>query len=140
MAGPLITDDPSRRGRTEAFFAPGFLRIRITNENAFRPSPHRRRYMHGMQRHCQIGGLEFKSYAPPAEPQWIGVSPAEIESIAYAVLPPGYVGSPPARSGSSRFRVNGRWKRPMARSWFMDRERCSSTPTAMPERVLTMIG
>ncbi|KPZ10163.1 Uncharacterized protein ALO40_04334 [Pseudomonas syringae pv. viburni] len=43
--------------------------------------------------HCRIEGLEFKSYAPPAEPQWIGVSPDEIESIAYAVLPPGYVGS-----------------------------------------------
>ncbi|KTC59161.1 MULTISPECIES: cupin domain-containing protein [Pseudomonas syringae group] len=43
--------------------------------------------------HCRIEGLEFKSYAPPAEPQWIGVSPDEVESIAYAVLPPGYVGS-----------------------------------------------
>ncbi|WP_311968322.1 hypothetical protein [Pseudomonas baltica] len=43
--------------------------------------------------HCRLEGLEFKSYAPPAAPQWIGVSPDDIESIAYAVLPPGYVGS-----------------------------------------------
>lgn len=41
---------------------------------------------------CRLEGLEFKSYAPPAPPQWIGVSPDQIESIAYAVLPPGYVG------------------------------------------------
>ncbi|WP_315974689.1 hypothetical protein [Pseudomonas sp. 5P_3.1_Bac2] len=43
--------------------------------------------------HCTIEGLDFKSYAPPAAPQWIGVSPDEVESIAYAVLPPGYVGT-----------------------------------------------
>ncbi|WXL27948.1 hypothetical protein WG219_05805 [Ectopseudomonas mendocina] len=41
---------------------------------------------------CSIEGLDFKSYAPPAAPQWIGVSPDEVESLAYAVLPPGYVG------------------------------------------------
>ncbi|WP_067709008.1 hypothetical protein [Erwinia sp. ErVv1] len=43
--------------------------------------------------HCRFEGLEYKSYAPPSAPQWIGVSPDEVESIAYAVLPPGYVGS-----------------------------------------------
>lgn len=43
--------------------------------------------------HCRFEGLQFKSYAPPSAPQWIGVSPDEVESIAYAVLPPGYVGS-----------------------------------------------
>nr|CBX82471.1 hypothetical protein EAIL5_3651 [Erwinia amylovora ATCC BAA-2158] len=43
--------------------------------------------------HCRFEGLEHKSYAPPSAPQWIGLSPDEVESIAYAVLPPGYVGS-----------------------------------------------
>ncbi|MGJ8523479.1 hypothetical protein R84981_002180 [Carnimonas sp. R-84981] len=43
-------------------------------------------------RHCRIEGLDFKSYAPPAAPQWIGASPDQIDSIDYAVLPPGYVG------------------------------------------------
>lgn len=43
--------------------------------------------------HCRFEGLQFKSYAPPSAPQWIGVSPDEVESIAYAVLPPGYVGT-----------------------------------------------
>jgi len=42
---------------------------------------------------CRIEGLQFKTYAPPSAPQWIGVSPDQIESIAYAVLPPGYVGT-----------------------------------------------
>lgn len=42
---------------------------------------------------CRIEGLQFKTYAPPSAPQWIGVSPEQIESIAYAVLPPGYVGT-----------------------------------------------
>lgn len=43
--------------------------------------------------HCRLEGLDFKSYAPPAAPQWIGVSPDQIESISYAVLPPGYEGT-----------------------------------------------
>lgn len=43
--------------------------------------------------HCRMEGMAFKSYAPPAAPQWIGVSPDDIESIAYAALPVGYVGS-----------------------------------------------
>lgn len=43
--------------------------------------------------HCRLMGLELKSYAPPAAPQWIGLSPDNIDSIAYAVLPPGYVGN-----------------------------------------------
>ncbi|MBT0717497.1 hypothetical protein HGT71_04285 [Rosenbergiella epipactidis] len=42
---------------------------------------------------CRIEGLQFKTYAPPSAPQWIGVAPDQIESIAYAVLPPGYVGT-----------------------------------------------
>lgn len=42
---------------------------------------------------CRIEGLEWKSYAPPASPQWIGISPDDVESIGYAVLPPGYEGS-----------------------------------------------
>lgn len=42
---------------------------------------------------CRFEGLDFKSYAPPAEPQWVGISPDDVESIAYAVLPVGYVGS-----------------------------------------------
>ncbi len=41
--------------------------------------------------HCQMQGLEFKSYAPPASPQWIGLAPDQIERIAFGILPPGYV-------------------------------------------------
>lgn len=43
--------------------------------------------------HCRIEGLEYKSYAPPSAPQWIGISPDDVESTAWAVLPPGYVGN-----------------------------------------------
>nr|WP_277753655.1 hypothetical protein [Rosenbergiella collisarenosi] len=42
---------------------------------------------------CRFEGLIFKSYAPPSAPQWIGSSLDEVESIAYAVLPPGYIGT-----------------------------------------------
>ncbi len=42
---------------------------------------------------CKFEGLSFKSYAPPAAPQWIGISPDQIQSIAYAILPPGYTGT-----------------------------------------------
>ncbi|MCX8956049.1 cupin domain-containing protein [Erwinia psidii] len=42
---------------------------------------------------CRMEGLEYKSYAPPSAPQWIGISPDEVESTAWAVLPPGYVGN-----------------------------------------------
>jgi len=38
--------------------------------------------------HCRFEGLQFKSDAPPSAPQWIRISPDEVESIAYAVLPP----------------------------------------------------
>lgn len=43
--------------------------------------------------HCRFEGLQYQSYAAPAAPQWIGVSPDDIDSIAYASLPPGYVGT-----------------------------------------------
>lgn len=42
--------------------------------------------------HCRIEGLDLKSYAPPAAPQWIGVAPDKVESVSYGILPPGYVG------------------------------------------------
>lgn len=42
--------------------------------------------------YCRFEGMEFKSYAPPAAPQWSGPSPDEIESISYAALPVGYFG------------------------------------------------
>lgn len=42
--------------------------------------------------YCRFEGMEFKSYAPPAAPQWVGPSADEIDSIAYAALPVGYVG------------------------------------------------
>lgn len=42
--------------------------------------------------YCNIEGLQFNSYAPPAAPQWFGLSPDEIESISFAALPVGYVG------------------------------------------------
>lgn len=41
---------------------------------------------------CKIEGLQFNSYAPPAAPQWFGLSPDKIESISFAALPVGYVG------------------------------------------------
>lgn len=40
--------------------------------------------------HCQLHNLQYKSYAPPSAPQWIGIAPDKIASIAYAVLPVGY--------------------------------------------------
>ncbi|KAG4080362.1 hypothetical protein HA402_006700 [Bradysia odoriphaga] len=42
--------------------------------------------------YCKIEGLQFNSYAPPAAPQWFGLSPDKIESISFAALPVGYVG------------------------------------------------
>lgn len=43
--------------------------------------------------HCQLHGLQYKSYAPPSGPQWIGIAPDKIASVAYAVLPVGYQAS-----------------------------------------------
>lgn len=43
--------------------------------------------------HCQLNGLQYKIYAPPSGPQWIGIAPDKIASIAYSVLPVGYSAS-----------------------------------------------
>lgn len=43
--------------------------------------------------HCRLQGLDFVSYAPPASPQWIGLTPDQVESVALGILPPGYVAS-----------------------------------------------
>lgn len=42
---------------------------------------------------CELKGMKFMSYAPPAAPEWFGTPPEDIQSITYAVLPVGYVGS-----------------------------------------------
>lgn len=42
---------------------------------------------------CELHGMKLLSYAPPAAPEWFGTPPEDIESITYAVLPVGYVGS-----------------------------------------------
>lgn len=42
---------------------------------------------------CQLMGMKLLSYAPPAAPEWFGTPPEDIQSITYAVLPVGYVGS-----------------------------------------------
>lgn len=60
--------------------------------------------------YCRFEGLEYKSYAPPSAPQWIGVSPDEIESVAYAVLPPGYIGTWHAAPGPQWvITLSGKW-------------------------------
>lgn len=61
-------------------------------------------------RHCALDGFVFKSYAPPAAPQWLGIPPGEIESIAYAVLPVGYVGAWHTAPGPQWVvALSGRW-------------------------------
>ncbi|WP_445764986.1 hypothetical protein [Pseudomonas sp. RIT-To-2] len=42
---------------------------------------------------CELNGMKLLSYAPPAAPEWFGTPPEDIQSITYAVLPVGYVGS-----------------------------------------------
>lgn len=42
---------------------------------------------------CELHGMKLLSYAPPAAPEWFGTPPEDIQSITYAVLPVGYVGS-----------------------------------------------
>lgn len=42
---------------------------------------------------CELKGMKLLSYAPPAAPEWFGTPPEDIQSITYAVLPVGYVGS-----------------------------------------------
>lgn len=60
--------------------------------------------------YCRFEGLEFRSYAPPAAPQWIGISPDKVESIAYAVLPPGYIGNwHPAPGPQWVITLSGKW-------------------------------
>ncbi len=61
-------------------------------------------------RHCALEGFVFKSYAPPAAEQWLGIPPGDIASIAYAVLPVGYVGAWHTAPGPQWVvALSGRW-------------------------------
>ncbi len=61
-------------------------------------------------RHCVLEGFVFKSYAPPAAEQWLGIPPGDIASIAYAVLPVGYVGAWHTAPGPQWVvALSGRW-------------------------------
>lgn len=42
---------------------------------------------------CEFEGLALQTFAPPATPEWVGVSPDEVDHITYGILPVGYVGS-----------------------------------------------
>jgi hypothetical protein len=60
--------------------------------------------------YCDLKNFAFKSYAPPAPPQYVGVPPGDAASIAYAVLPVGYVGPWHAAPGPQWVAtLSGRW-------------------------------
>ena len=45
-------------------------------------------------KYCKFEGLSFRSYAPPAEPQWVGPLPDdEVKGMTVAILPKDYVGT-----------------------------------------------
>lgn len=41
---------------------------------------------------CVLTNLKLHAYAPPAQPDFIGVAPEDIDSIVFAILPVGYTG------------------------------------------------
>lgn len=43
-------------------------------------------------KHCKFEGMSFKSYSPPAAPQWLGLLPYEPANLTLAILPVDYVG------------------------------------------------
>ncbi len=60
--------------------------------------------------YCDLKNFVFKSYAPPAAPQFVGVPPGDVTSISYAVLPVGYVGAWHAAPGPQWVvTLSGRW-------------------------------
>nr|WP_276592492.1 MULTISPECIES: hypothetical protein [unclassified Methylobacterium] len=60
--------------------------------------------------YCDLKNFAFKSYAPPAPPQYVGAPPGDVASIAYAVLPVGYVGPWHAAPGPQWVvTLSGRW-------------------------------
>ena len=60
--------------------------------------------------YCDLKDFAFKSYAPPAPPQYVGTPPGDVAKIAYAVLPVGYVGPWHAAPGPQWVvTLSGRW-------------------------------
>ncbi|MCJ2051906.1 hypothetical protein [Methylobacterium sp. J-070] len=60
--------------------------------------------------YCDLKNFIFKSYAPPAAPQYVGFPPGEVASIKYAVLPVGYVGTWHTAPGPQWvITLSGRW-------------------------------
>jgi hypothetical protein len=60
--------------------------------------------------YCDLKNFIFKSYAPPAAPQYVGFPPGEVTSIKYAVLPVGYVGTWHTAPGPQWvITLSGRW-------------------------------
>ncbi|MDP4002043.1 hypothetical protein [Methylobacterium sp. NEAU K] len=60
--------------------------------------------------YCDLKNFIFKSYAPPAAPQYVGFPPGEVKSIKYAVLPVGYVGTWHTAPGPQWvITLSGRW-------------------------------
>ncbi|MCJ2133659.1 hypothetical protein MKK69_06180 [Methylobacterium sp. J-026] len=60
--------------------------------------------------YCDLTNFTFKSYAPPAPPQYVGTPPGDVAAIAYAVLPVGYVGPWHSAPGPQWvITLSGRW-------------------------------
>ncbi|WCS24727.1 hypothetical protein LOK46_26955 [Methylobacterium sp. NMS14P] len=65
---------------------------------------------HSHVQYCDLKNFIFKSYAPPAAPQYVGFPPGEVTSIKYAVLPVGYVGTWHTAPGPQWvITLSGRW-------------------------------
>ena len=60
--------------------------------------------------YCDLKNFIFKSYAPPAAPQYVGFPPGEVASVKYAILPVGYVGTWHTAPGPQWvITLSGRW-------------------------------
>jgi hypothetical protein len=60
---------------------------------------------------CAVNGMKLVSYAPPAAPEWIGVSREDVKGIVYEVSPVGYVGTWHRAPGPQWvFTLSGRWE------------------------------
>lgn len=65
---------------------------------------------HSHVQYCDLKNFIFKSYAPPAAPQYVGFPPGEVTSVKYAVLPVGYVGTWHTAPGPQWvITLSGRW-------------------------------
>ncbi|WP_457107049.1 hypothetical protein [Methylobacterium sp. P5_C11] len=65
---------------------------------------------HSHVQYCDLKNFVFKSYAPPAAPQYVGFPPGAVKSIKYAVLPVGYVGTWHTAPGPQWvITLSGRW-------------------------------